>query len=250
MDSQSVKNTDSAENKGYDSGKKVSGIKRHIAVDTQGLPHAIHVTTANVTDRAGALAMFDRRRANLSQVQNVLVDGGYTGKPFATAVQSLLGASVEVVKRNELHTFVVLPKRWVVERSFGWLEQCRRLWKNCERKLNTSLQMVVLAFAVLGCVDILVMMLACQMLSCQQNSGTGFSISCVAAPACMSLRKKIASDLSRLCCGLTAPAPNGGCFRPNTGIGTVSINDSPVGLTKASGNRCFNISPATRTWNT
>ena len=96
MDSQSVKNTDSAENKGYDSGKKVSGIKRHIAVDTQGLPHAIHVTTANVTDRAGALAMFDRRRANLSQVQNVLVDGGYTGKPFATAVQSLLGASVEV----------------------------------------------------------------------------------------------------------------------------------------------------------
>ena len=53
MDSQSVKNTDSAENKGYDSGKKVSGIKRHIAVDTQGLPHAIHVTTANVTDRLG-----------------------------------------------------------------------------------------------------------------------------------------------------------------------------------------------------
>ena len=56
---------------------------------------------------------------------------------------------MEVVKRNELHTFVVLPKRWVVERSFGWLEKCRRLWKNCERKLNTSLQMVVLAFAVL-----------------------------------------------------------------------------------------------------
>ena len=83
MDSQSVKNTDSAENKGYDSGKKVSGIKRHIAVDTQGLPHAIHVTTANVTDRAGALAMFDRRRANLSQVQNVLVWMGDTpGNPL------------------------------------------------------------------------------------------------------------------------------------------------------------------------
>ena len=146
---QSVKNTDTAGHKGYDAGKKVSGIKRHIAVDTQGLPHAIHVTTADVTDRAGALAMFDRRRDGLSQVQNVLVDGGYTGKPFATAVQGLLGASVEVVKRNELHTFVVLPKRWVVERSFAWLEKCRRLWKNCERKLNTSLQMVVLAFTVL-----------------------------------------------------------------------------------------------------
>ena len=149
MDSQSVKNTDTAGHKGYDAGKKVSGIKRHIAVDTQGLPHGIHVTTADVTDRAGALAMFDRRRDDLSLVRNVLVDGGYTGKPFATAVQGLLGAAVEVVKRNELHTFVVLPKRWVVERSFAWLEKCRRLWKNCERKLNTSLQMVVLAFTVL-----------------------------------------------------------------------------------------------------
>ena len=149
MDSQSVKNTDTADSKGYDAGKKVSGIKRHIAVDTPGLPHAIHVTTADVTDRAGALAMFDENRDDLSLVRNVLVDGGYTGKPFATAVQGLLGASVEVVKRSELHTFVVLPKRWVVERSFAWLEKCRRLWKNCERKLNTSLQMVVLAFMVL-----------------------------------------------------------------------------------------------------
>ena len=149
VDSQSVKNTGSAGNKGYDAGKKVSGIKRHIAVDSQGLPHAIHVTTADVADRAGALAMFDRRRADLSRVQNVMADGGYTGKPFAATVQNLLGASVEVVKRNELHTFVVLPKRWVVERSFAWLEKCRRLWKNCEGKLNTSLQMVVLAFAVL-----------------------------------------------------------------------------------------------------
>ena len=86
VDAQSVKNTDSAENKGYDAGKKVSGIKRHIAVDTQGLPHAIHVTTANVTDRAGALAMFDHHQADLGRVQKVLVDGGYTGKPFAEAV--------------------------------------------------------------------------------------------------------------------------------------------------------------------
>ena len=93
--------------------------------------------------------MFDQRRADLNRVQNVMVDGGYTGKPFAQEVQNLLGASVEVAKRNELHTFVVLPKRWVVERSFAWLEKCRRLWKNCEGKLNTSLQMVVLAFAVL-----------------------------------------------------------------------------------------------------
>ena len=149
VDAQSVKNTDSAEHKGYDAGKKVSGIKRHIAVDTQGLPHAIAITTAEVTDRNGALQAIDRCRPNLDRVESVLVDGGYTGQPFADAVQERLKATVQVVKRNELHTFVVLPKRWVVERSFGWLEKCRRLWKNCERKLNTSLQFVHLAFLVL-----------------------------------------------------------------------------------------------------
>jgi transposase len=149
VDAQSVKNTDSAELKGYDAGKKVSGIKRHIAVDTQGLPHAVAVTTADVTDRNGALAAMDRCEPNLLGVESVLVDGGYTGQPFADAVKQRLGATVQVVKRNELHTFVVLPKRWVVERSFGWLEKCRRLWKNCERKLNSSLQFVHLAFLVL-----------------------------------------------------------------------------------------------------
>ena len=95
-DSQSVKNTGIAENKGYDPGKKVSGIKRHIAVDSQGLPHAIHVTTAGVTGRAGALAMFGQRRVELSRVRNVMADGGYSGKPFAVEVENLLGASVEV----------------------------------------------------------------------------------------------------------------------------------------------------------
>jgi len=86
-----VKNTDTAGQKGYDAGKKVSGIKRHIAVDTQGLPHAVAVTTAEVTDRKGALAAFDRCADNLQQVTSVLVDGGYSGKPFAEAVQKQLG---------------------------------------------------------------------------------------------------------------------------------------------------------------
>lgn len=149
MDAQSVKNTDTARNKGYDAGKKVSGIKRHIAVDTQGLPHAIHVTTAEVTDRAGALAMFGRHPQALSNVVNVMADAGYAGAPFAESVRQLVGASVEIVKRSELHTFVVMPTRWVVERSFAWLEKCRRLWKNCERKLHTSLQFVTLAFLAL-----------------------------------------------------------------------------------------------------
>ena len=144
-----MKNADSAEQKGYDAGKKVSGIKRHIAVDTQGFPHAVAVTTAEVTDRNGALEAFDRCSHSLTTIQKVLVDGGYTGEPFARAVKEKLGATVEVVKRNELHTFVVLPKRWIVERSFAWLEKCRRLWKNCERKLNSSLQFIYFAFLVL-----------------------------------------------------------------------------------------------------
>lgn len=150
VDAQSVKNTDTAGEKGYDAGKKVSGIKRHIAVDTNGLPHAIAITTADVTDRTGALLALSGRPEGLSEVEKILVDGGYTGKPFAQGVTDILpGATVEVVKRNELHTFAVLPKRWIVERSFGWLEKCRRLWKNCERLINNSLQMVNLAFLCL-----------------------------------------------------------------------------------------------------
>jgi len=79
----------------------------------------------------------------------MLVDGGYSGEPFSKGIQELLACRVELAKRNELHSFKVMPKRWVVERSFSWLEKCRRLWKNCERKLNTSLNFVVLAFLVL-----------------------------------------------------------------------------------------------------
>lgn len=136
-------------NKGYDAGKKVSGIKRHIVVDTQGLPHAIAITTANVTDRAGALEAFRDNKSTLSQIESVLVDGGYTGKPFANETFEILGATVQVAKRSELHSFAVIPQRWIVERSFAWLENCRRLWKNTERKLNTSLQFTHLAFLVL-----------------------------------------------------------------------------------------------------
>jgi len=139
-------NRRSAEQKGYGSGKKISGIKRHIAVDTQGLPRAIAVTTADVTDRNGALAVIDRCKPNLELVESVLVDGGYTGQPFADSVMERLKATVQAVKRNELQTFVVLPKLWIVERAFGWLEKCRRLSKNCEPKLNTNLQMIHLAF--------------------------------------------------------------------------------------------------------
>ena len=151
MDAQSVKNTDTAASKGYDAGKKVCGIKRHLVVDSQGLPHAMAVTTAEVTDRKGALQALERCQPGLSRVQSLLCDSGYVGQPFAQGVKDILGehVTVQIAKRSELHTFHVMPKRWIVERSFAWLQKSRRLWKNCERLLNTSLQFLHLAFLAL-----------------------------------------------------------------------------------------------------
>ena len=83
VDAQSVKTTDVTKNGGYDGGKKISGIKRHMAIDTNGLPQAILVTRANVSDRLGAFAMFSLADEKLELVQHVMVDGGYTGNDFA-----------------------------------------------------------------------------------------------------------------------------------------------------------------------
>ena len=93
VDAQSVQNADTAEEKGYDGGKKVSGIKRHIVVDTQGLPHAVLVTTANGTDRNGAIEMIALNLDSLSCIEKLLVDGGYSGENFANAVKEKLGLS-------------------------------------------------------------------------------------------------------------------------------------------------------------
>lgn len=79
-------------------------------------------------------------------VEKVLVDGSYTGETFANSIKNLLAAEVEVAKRSDLHSFVVIPKRWVVGRSFSWSEKCRRLWKNCERLVSSSLAIMQLAF--------------------------------------------------------------------------------------------------------
>ena len=70
--------------------------------------------------------LWNNNSSSLSRVINVLADGGYTGENFANEVKAIFDASVEIAKRNELHTFKVIPKRWVVERSFAWLEKCRR----------------------------------------------------------------------------------------------------------------------------
>ena len=119
IDSQSVKNTDTAKEKGYDTGEKISGIKRHIAVDSQGLPHATSVTNADVTDHNGAIELLKINKNNLTDVKNVMADFGYSGENFAREVHKIIGSKVEIVKRNDVHKFSVISKRWVVERTFA-----------------------------------------------------------------------------------------------------------------------------------
>ena len=91
IDSKSIKNVDTAEEKGYDAGKKVSGIQLHIVVDTLGLPHAVHVTCADVTDRKGAEEMIVLHKENLSSVKKFVVDGGYSGEKFSKMVREKHG---------------------------------------------------------------------------------------------------------------------------------------------------------------
>lgn len=131
LDAQSVKNTDPAESSGYDGGKKVSGIKRHLAVDINGLPMAVHVTTANVSERDGANALLALNKSQFDLVQRVM---------------AMINAEVIIAKQSDLRHGQVTPQRWVIERSFSWLGKHRRLWRNCERKLNTSKMMISLAF--------------------------------------------------------------------------------------------------------
>ena len=90
LDAQSIKNTATAENKGYDGGKKISGIKRHLAVDINGFPQAIHITRANIADRDGAIALVTLNLEQFKLVRTMMVDSGYTGQNFVTAFAPFL----------------------------------------------------------------------------------------------------------------------------------------------------------------
>ena len=146
LDAQSVKNTDSAEHKGYDGTKKISDIKRSIAVDVNGLPIAIHITTANVSERDSGIALFTLNAQEFEMVRRIMVDGSYTGDNFSRMVRITIGADVIIAKQSNLKHSIVTPQRWLVERSFSWLGKWWRLWRNCERKLASSRVMVAVAF--------------------------------------------------------------------------------------------------------
>ena len=126
IDSQSVKSSETSDERGYDAGKKVNGRKRHLLVDTLGLLLRVMVLPANIQDRDGAkqlLAAFFAQ-APRRRVQHIWADGGYAGALLEWS-QKLWRCTIEIVKRTELHTFKVLPRRWVVERTFGWLGRYR-----------------------------------------------------------------------------------------------------------------------------
>ena len=131
--------------RGYDAGKKIKGRKRHIAVDTQGNLLTAVVHSAGIQDRVGARAVLMRLFCRFETIFKVFADGGYTGTLIDWA-KEMFGFDVEVIKRNELHTFKVLPKRWIVERNFAWMGWSRRLSKDYELCSTSSETMIWISF--------------------------------------------------------------------------------------------------------
>jgi len=150
VDAQSVKTTLVKGERGFDAGKRVNGRKRHIVVDTMGLLLLVLVTTGNVQDKPGGKQLLTQlgQRLHLPRLQLLWADGGYRGQPFADWVKATFGWVWQVVKRNdEVKGFHVLPRRWVVERTFGWLNNYRRMSKDYEELPNTSETLIYLAMS-------------------------------------------------------------------------------------------------------
>jgi transposase len=112
---------------GYHGGKKIKGRGRHLAVDAEGWLLALVVTAASVSDRAGAKLLVTRLLALCAALQIMWADSGYDGKPLADWMKKTAGITLEIVKRTSPHAFQVVKRRWVVERTFGWLMRYRRL---------------------------------------------------------------------------------------------------------------------------
>ena len=145
LDSQSVKTTEVPGIRGYDAGKKIKGRKRHILVDTMGLLLMVVVHAANIQDRDGAKLVLSRVKGRFPRLQLIWADGGYAGQ-LVDWVQTVCRMMLDIVKRPKgTEGFQVLPRRWVVERTFGWLGRYRRLSKDYEELPETSEAMIYAA---------------------------------------------------------------------------------------------------------
>ena len=146
IDSQSVKTTESGGVRGFDAGKKVKGRKRHIVVDTLGLLVGVVVHAADIQDRDGAPVVLKTILRRWPWLRHIFADGGYAGPKLRGALQKVGKFTMEIIKRSDsAKGFEVLPRRWVVERTFAWLGRCRRLAKDFERTIESAQAWVFIA---------------------------------------------------------------------------------------------------------
>ena len=146
IDSQSVKTTESGGPCGYDAGKKINGRKRHILTDTLGLLVAAVVHTADIQDRDGAPDVLTSIRAGFPWLRHIFADGGCAGEKLQAALKGKGDWTLEIIKRSDTAKgFVLLPRRWVVERTFAWFGRNRRLAKDFETTIESSTAWLLLA---------------------------------------------------------------------------------------------------------
>ena len=145
IDSQSVRTTEAGGPKGYDAGKKVDGRKRHILVDTLGLLLVLVVHPANIQDRDGLALVCRRLRQRFPWLRLIFADGGYQGETGACAVAQERVRLQIVMRDPGTRGFALLPRRWVVERTFAWFGRNRRLAKDFEATIGSAVTMVYLA---------------------------------------------------------------------------------------------------------